>query len=61
MSNTDPKAAAVHRARAEQCYVDADKFRKLGLTSAENAARRAARDEDHIAELLSGTDRKVTS
>jgi len=54
---SDPKAAAIHRARAEQCYADAEHFRRLGKTVAEAAARAAARNEDRIAELLErGTD-----
>jgi hypothetical protein len=49
----DPTAAAVHRARAERAYQDAEKFRKLGLTKSEQLARDAARNEDETAELLS--------
>lgn len=56
----DVKAAAVHRARAEQCYVDAERFRQLGLAQAEADARRFARDEDRIAELLMGVDRQAS-
>lgn len=57
MERTDPKAAAVHRARAERDYQAAEKFRKLGLTKAEADARRFARHEDRMAELLMGVER----
>lgn len=55
--DTDPKAAAIHRARAEKCYQDAERFRKLGLAQSEADARRFARQEDQMADLLMGVER----
>lgn len=51
---SDPKAAAIHRERAERDYQAAEKFRRLGLRQAEADARRFARTEDRIAEMLEG-------
>jgi len=53
----DYVAAAHHRRAAERHYVNAEKFRRLGLVKSQAAAKQAARDEDHIAELLSGVRR----
>jgi hypothetical protein len=49
---TDPKAAAIHRARAEADYEAADKFRRLGLVRSEAEALDLARREDEIAAML---------
>ena len=49
---SDPKAAAVHRAKANEHYQAAEHFRRLGLEQSEADARKAARDEDETAELL---------
>lgn len=48
----DHKAAAIHRARAERAYQDAERFRKLKRPSGERAALEEARTQDRIAELL---------
>jgi hypothetical protein len=48
----DYRAAAIHRGRANTAYDDAERFRQLGLEHSREAALRAARDEDRIAELL---------
>lgn len=55
----DPKAAAIHRRRANESYDAAERFRKLGLESAMRAARAAARHEDEIAEILEHPERHV--
>lgn len=51
-TTTDPIAARIHRRNAERHYVAAERLRKLGLVEGERAARKAARDEDEIAEIL---------
>ncbi len=53
MTGPDHTAAAIHRQRAERHYAAASRFRQLGMTQSEDSARRAGRDEDEIAELLS--------
>lgn len=49
---SDPVAAAIHRRRAGVHYDAAVRLERLGLTRSAASARQAARDEDHIAELL---------
>jgi len=51
--NTDEVAARVHWARAEKCYQDAERFRRLGMTKSQHRALQAAGREDEIAYMLS--------
>jgi hypothetical protein len=48
----DPQAAAVYRREAERHYEAADRFRRLGLREAEQAALAAARQADDLADKL---------
>lgn len=50
----DPVAARVHWRAAERHWSAAERFRQSGLHSAEAAARRCAKQQEDLAEMLEG-------
>jgi len=53
VTRTDEVADRVHLARAEKCFTDAEKFRRLGMSKSQHRALQAARREVEIAYTLS--------